>query len=248
MSGNLVTQDMLKDLNYDKSKISTQIEKNELTDKVTTVMVVFEHSDINAAVYHLSKSIEKPQSFECGAIATVLVEECIKDSFTKKLQMILKCHHMPDNNDNNFKKSIEILKRLNANTINFNNNNGRPIAIVVNGFSHEHLGGNYVNGIITLHAFRTSKECAALIKKESLEFACATIWHENHSYAYELIGAAKCKLFYVNCFCVNLMPLKSKLSTSESYVTMDERYHYETFPCDGVQKSVIFPIGSIFAN
>lgn len=209
-------------------------------------MVLFEHSDINAAVYHMSKTMEDPESFRCGAIATVLVEECIKDIFKKKFQNVLKTRKLADNNNATFVKAVENLKRLKANTINFNNDNG-PIVIMVDDFCHEHLG-SYVNGIITLHAFRTNKECIALIKKESLEFACATIWHENHSYAYDLIAALTCKLFYINCFRINLSPLKSKSPTSESYVTMDERYHYETFVSNGVLKSIIFPIGSIFAN
>lgn len=246
MSTNLLTQAMLKDMHYDITNVCKQIETFESSDKATTVMVLFEHSDINAAVYHMSKTIEDPESFRCGAIATVLVEECIKDIFKKKFQNVLKTRKLADNNNATFVKAVENLKRLKANTINFNNDNG-PIVIMVDDFCHEHLG-SYVNGIITLHAFRTNKECIALIKKESLEFACATIWHENHSYAYDLIAALTCKLFYINCFRINLSPLKSKSPTSESYVTMDERYHYETFVSNGVLKSIIFPIGSIFAN
>ncbi|KAL9873984.1 uncharacterized protein LOC119637641 isoform X2 [Glossina fuscipes] len=246
MSTNLLTQAMLKDLHYDIPNVCTPIDTFESIGRPTTVMVLFEHSDINAAVYHMSKTIEDPESFRCGAIATVLVEECIKEIFKKKLLNALKTQKLADNNNASFGEATENLKRLNANAINFNNDNG-TIAIMVDDFSHEHVG-SYVNGIITLHAFRTNKECIALIKKESLEFTCATIWHENHSYAYELIAALTCKLFYINCFRINLSPLKSKPPASESYVTMDERYHYETFVSNGVLKSTIFPIGSIFAN
>lgn len=199
---------------------------------------MFANSDINAALYHLVKSLESP--FNPNAVATVLVQESIKEDFIQKLQQQWKSKEIKELQSNsNFKQALETAKKLNARIIS---------PSLVCDFTHEHLSSALPTGIVTLHTFRTAKEAFTLVNKESIKFETVSIWHENHSYAYEIIAALKSLYYFINCFKDPAVALKEGNLQSKNCVSVDKSYHYETLEHEGVQKYIVFPIGSIFAN
>ena len=202
------------------------------------MLIVFANSDINAALYHLVKSLESP--FNTNAVATVLVQESIKEDFIQKLQQEWKSKEITELQSNsNFKQALETAMKLNARIIT---------PSLVCDFTHEHFSSGLPNGIVTLHTFRTAKEAFTLVNKESIKFETVSIWHENHSYAYEIIAALKSSYYFINCFKDSAVALKEANLQSKNCVSMDKSYHYETLDHEGVQKYIVFPIGSIFAN
>ncbi|XP_065364015.1 uncharacterized protein LOC135957238 [Calliphora vicina] len=247
MSTVLITQEMFNNMNFDaktEKNATTATSNNESADKKPSVLIVFANSDINAALYHLNKSLESP--FNPTAIATVLVQEAIKDDFVSKLQQQLKTYPAEAVKNNvNFVKALATATKLNAKTIGVPKQEPNEYSpTLVCDFTHEQLGASTPSGIVTLHTYRTAKEAVALVNKESLKFNSVSIWHENHSYAYELIAALTSSAFFINCYQVSL----AVLGDSKNHVVLDKSYHYETLLHDGVQKSIVFPVGSIFAN
>ncbi|XP_013105310.2 uncharacterized protein LOC106085553, partial [Stomoxys calcitrans] len=212
------------------------------TDRKPTVLIIFGHSDINAALHYLGKSLEDPISGETF-VATVLVQESIKKDFEQKLQTLLKPFANADlEKSAEYLKALETVKKLNAQFLSVTGG-----AALVYDFTHEHLGG-HVAGIVTLHTFRTAKEAISLVGKETLSFSNVSIWHENHAYAYEVVAGLKSNNFYINCFNMPLTLLEESAKQGKSHVMMEKNYHYETMPHNGQQKNIVFPIGSIFAN
>lgn len=215
---------------------------------MSTVLIVFSNSDINAAIYHLVKSLEAP--WEDKAVATVLVQESIKSDFIQKLQQQLKPYEDQANvvENTKFTNALSVANSLNAQIIGIADADKVGPTLVYD-FTHEQFGSNgQPTGVVTFHTFRTAKEAISLVSKETLKFTHASIWHENHSYAYELIAALKMSYFFINCHLVPMAMLADTMAQGKSLVTMDKKYHYETMPLDGCQKSIVFPIGSIFAN
>lgn len=175
-------------------------------------------------------------------MATVLIQESIRSDFEQKLQAQLKPYANNEMKNEQFIKAQETIKKINAKVITVA---GGPTLVC--DFTHEHFG-NQVAGVCTLHTFRTAKEAIALVAKETLTFPNVSIWHENHAYAYELIAALKSQNFFINCFNMPLTVLQDHQTQGKSFVAMENNYHYETLPHNGSQKSIVFPIGSIFAN
>lgn len=194
------------------------------------------------------QSLENP--FDTKAIATVLIQESIRDDFVDKVQQQLKSYNGDlIKNNAQFIKALETIKKLNAQVVTAKS----PVEnlcypTLVCDFTHEQFGIKPLSGIVTLHTFRTAKEAAALVNKESLTFTYTSIWHENYSYAYELVAAIKSHFYFINCIHVPMLALEESIAQGKHFVTMDKSYHYETLQYEGVQKSIVFPIGSIFAN
>uniref|UniRef100_A0A1L8EI75 Uncharacterized protein n=1 Tax=Haematobia irritans TaxID=7368 RepID=A0A1L8EI75_HAEIR len=241
--GSLITEDLLKNINYDMDcmKVDSTNQDND-RQRQPAVLILFGHSDINAALHHLVQSLENPLDGKTF-VATVLVQESIKQEFDDKL----KSHLKPYSNsgltkDAGYIKALDNVKKLNAQALTVP---GGPI--VVYDFTHEHLGG-HAGFVTTLHTFRTAKEAIALVGKESLSFPNVSIWHENHAFAYELVAGLKSNNFFINCYNMPLTLLENAAQSGKSFVAMEKNYHYETMPHNGVQKNIVFPIGSIFAN
>lgn len=75
---------------------------------------------MNAALYHLNKSLES--SFNSTAIATVLVQKAIKYEFVSKLQQQLKTSPAEAVKNNvNFAKALTTPTKLNAKSIGVQN-------------------------------------------------------------------------------------------------------------------------------
>ncbi|KAM7348793.1 (Z)-2-((N-methylformamido)methylene)-5-hydroxybutyrolactone dehydrogenase [Cochliomyia hominivorax] len=251
MSSVSVTQELFNKMSYDSQ--TSNLKGKATGDNVgiadPSVLVVFANSDINAALYHLNKSLETP--FAAKTLATVLIQESIKEDFIEKLQNQIKSFNVDNQQTNeNFNKALATAKKLNAKLITGNpaqENFYQPTFVC--DFSHEQLGViTKPSGIVTLHTFRTAKEAVTLINKETLKFTSVSIWHENHGYAYELVSLLKSPIFFINCYQVSLSVLEESVKANKNYVCLDKSYHYETLQHDGVQKSIVFPIGSIFAN
>lgn len=189
--------------------------------------------------------------FDGQAIATVLVQESIKQDFIEKLLQQSKLNNFPKVKATDvFNKAMETAKALKAQFVlpHTQEECDYPLCIVCD-VTHEHLGSTTSpSGIVTLHTFRTAKEAIALVNKEHLKFTNISIWQENHGHAYELVSQLKAKNFFINCHLVPLHVLEESISQRKNHVTMDKSYHYETLQHDGIQKSIAFPIGSIFAN
>ncbi|KAI8127993.1 hypothetical protein FF38_10280 [Lucilia cuprina] len=248
MSTALITKELFNEMDFDAPIATKAADTNKGNSSQPTVLIVFANSDINAALYHLNKSLENP--FATKAIASVLVQESIKNDFVEKLKQQLKSYPKEAvNNNEHFIKALSTAHKLSAQLISVDQKEANVYApTLVCDFTHEQLGSTTPSGIVTLHTFRTAKEAIALVNKESLKFSYVSIWHENHSYAYELVTALKSENYFINCYQVPLNGLADNVALGKNYVNLDKSYHYETLQHEGVQKCIVFPIGSIFAN
>ncbi|XP_037936505.1 uncharacterized protein LOC119670352 [Teleopsis dalmanni] len=243
-----ISKESFDKLAYDTQEMTLQTKNTCANQPITTptVLIIFAGADLNAAAYHLSKSLEAP--FEANAVVTVLVQESVQTEFIAIAQNNLKAYTNEVPQHPGFVAALQTIEKLNAKTINANGVERNQSPTIVLDFTHEQLSAVGPTGIVTLHTFRTAKEAIALCAKETVNFKNASLWHENHSCAYELVAALKCGNYFINCNLVPLDVLKDHIKAGRSYVAIDNSYHYETLPISGIQKSVVFPIGTIFAN
>lgn len=195
------------------------------------------------------ESLKKPNAN--NAIVTLLVQESILTDFVAKVQAKLESYAPSTSLVDSYRPIKEKLQKLNARTIRPCNMDEACFVgpTIVYDFTHEQLGINCTGSIVTLHAFRTTKEAITLCSKQGVDYANVSIWSENHARAYEIVAALRSKNYYINCNDVSFDCLRSSIEKQTSQVVMEQGYHYETFvDSKGNQKNVVFPFGTVFAN
>lgn len=210
-------------------------------------MMICEEGDLNSAMHHLVNSLHNP--FAQNAVATVLIQESIREAFLSRLIDHLKPLDPQVANHPAYVRTLAKVKELKAETIVGNPEtvpaNATPM--LVSELSHNFLGTG-PTGVITMHTFRTPKESTVINQNETLAYHSVSIWNEKVASAYEVCALFKHEIYMINCFDVDLTPIVSAHESNRNEVKIVKGYHYETLTINQKRKIIIFAVGTIFAN
>lgn len=210
-------------------------------------MIIFEQGDINCALLHLVNSLHDP--FADGAVATLLIQENIRESFLKRLKEHMVQLDPKVANHPAYVRTLAKLKELKAETIVGDPEtvpaNATPM--LVSDLSHNFLGDG-PTGVITMHTFRTPKDSTMINQNETLVYSSVSIWNEKVASAYEVCALFKNSIFMINSYNVDLSPIKTAFNENKNEVKIVKGYHYETLTINQKRKIIIFAVGTIFAN
>ncbi|TDG39889.1 hypothetical protein AWZ03_013689 [Drosophila navojoa] len=212
-----------------------------------SMLIVFEGGDLNSARHHLLSSLHDP--FGKHAVATVLIQESVRDVFIELLIQSMKPLDPKIYNHPNYVRSKAKLAQCKAETIV-----GDPKVVpahasptLVCDLSDNFLGDE-PTGIIIMHTFRTPRDATLVLKKETIKYGFVSIWNEKVASAYEICALLKNDIFMINCFNVDLTPILPKGDSFTNDVRIEKGYHYERLILNHQRKIIVFAVGAIFAN
>jgi len=213
------------------------------------MMVIFEDGDVNCALHHLVESLQDP--FALDAVAVILVQEALAEEIENRVKILMKPLDARVANHPCYKRTLMKIDELRPKTIIGPSDRVLPDAtpILVRDIPHKFLGDG-PTGIITMHIFRTPFEATQIYRKEyPLPIASVSIWNERVSSVYDVIGMMNLlDTFKINCFTVDMEPIKRAFELRKYSACMHRGYHYETLPINGERKIIIYPVGTIFGN
>ncbi|XP_022227805.1 uncharacterized protein LOC111077733 [Drosophila obscura] len=211
------------------------------------MMIIFEDGDVNSALHHLVESLQNP--FALDAVATVLVQEKIAEELCQRIGDLLHPLDARVANHPNYLRTLGKLAMLKPKIVAGNPDNvpAQATPMIVRDVPHHYLGVG-PTGIITMHIFRTPLEATLVYHKESLPIASVSIWNERVASMYDMVAVINVDTFKINCFDVDLAPIKRTFECRRYSAHMSRGYHYESLMLNEQRKIVIFPVGSIYAN
>jgi len=213
------------------------------------MMVLFEDGDLNCALHHLVESLQDP--FGLDAVAVLLVQESLVEELEGRVVTLMKPLDSRVANHPCYKRTLLKIAELKPKTVV-----GRPGSVLpdatpmlVRDIPHKFLGEG-PTGIITMHIFRTPFEATRIYRKEyPLPIASVSIWNERVSSVFEVVGMMNAlDTFKINCFRVNMEPIKRAFELRKYSACMHRGYHYETLQINGERKIIVFPVGTIIGN
>ncbi|XP_017083078.1 uncharacterized protein LOC108115952 [Drosophila eugracilis] len=213
------------------------------------MMLIFEDGDLNSALYHLVESLQDP--FALDAVAVLLVQESLSKELEERVVTLMRPLDTKVANHPCYQRSLQKIAELKPKTIIGSPDRVLPDAtpILVRDIPHKFLGEG-PTGIITMHIFRTPLEATNIFRKEyPLPIASVSIWNERVSSVYDVIGLMHFfDTFKINCFKVDLEPIRKAFELRKYSACMHGGYHYETLQVNSERKIIIFPVGTIFGS
>ncbi|KAH8293714.1 hypothetical protein KR054_003426 [Drosophila jambulina] len=212
------------------------------------MMIIFEESDLNSALHYLIESLQDP--FALDAVAVLLVQESILHELVGRVVSLMKPLDTRVANHPCYRRTRRILAELKPELVVGPPESVLPDAtpMLVRDIPHRYLGEG-PTGIITMHVFRTPYEATRLYRKEHpLPIASVSIWSERISSLYEVMGLMDIVTFQINCFNVDMQPIKKAFEYQRNLVQMHKGYHYETLLVNYSRKIVVYPVGTIYGN
>ncbi|XP_022227430.2 uncharacterized protein LOC111077456 [Drosophila obscura] len=211
------------------------------------LMIVFEDGDLHSARQHLLDSLQNP--FAEGAVATVLLQESVRDQFVGLVAQNLKRLEPQVAGHPSYVRTLAQIELLKANVIKAEGDVPADASpLLVSDFVSSYLGQPGPTGAITLQTFRTAREATLVNLKESVPYARVSIWNEKLACAYEVLGHLAVDTFTINCFNPDLSPIRSAFEANQNDVCLFKGYHYETLTVNFKRRIVVFPVGTMFAN
>ncbi|XP_034671892.1 uncharacterized protein LOC117903671 [Drosophila subobscura] len=246
-----ITSDMVNKLQQTpepKAKISgTQDGSVAATWRSPQLMIVFEDGDLHSARQHLLDSLQNP--FAEGAVATVLLQESVRDQFVGLVAQNLKRLEPQVASHPSYVRTLAQIEQLKAKVVKAEGDVPADASpLLVSDFSSSYLGQPGPTGAITLHTFRTAREATQVNVKESVPYARVSIWNEKLACAYEVLGQLAVDTITINCFNPDLSPIQPAFEGNRNDVCLVKGYHYETLTVNSKRRIVVFPVGTIFAN
>ncbi|KAH8306802.1 hypothetical protein KR018_001411, partial [Drosophila ironensis] len=209
-------------------------------------MIVFASGDLHSALLQLLQSLQNP--FAPGSVATVLVQESIAEQFVGLLAQNLRPLAAQVTQDSRFKSSLELVGKLGLKVVRGEGLRVEESPMLVWDVLHSFLN-TCPSGAVTLHAFRTAKEAADLVRRDDFSYSQVSVWNEQLACSYELIPRLpKLEVFVFNCFRPDLSPVLEAFNGNRNEVILEKNHHYESLLVEGKRRLVVFPVGTIFAN
>ncbi|KAH8346819.1 hypothetical protein KR059_000253 [Drosophila kikkawai] len=212
------------------------------------LMVIFEESDLSSALHYLIESLQDP--FALDAVAVLLVQESLLQELVGRVVSLMKPLDSRVANHPCYKRTLKKLAELKPEVIVGPAESVFPDAtpMLVRDIPHRYLGEG-PTGIITMHVFRTPYDATRVYRKEHpLPIASVSIWSEKISSLYDVMGLMDIVTFQINCFNVNMEPIKKDFEQQRNCVQMHKGYHYETLQINYNRKIVVYPVGTIYGN
>lgn len=221
------------------------------TESMGTVLVVYENSDIDSVVQHLSESMMNPCSSDF--ISSVYIEEAIGKKFIEKLQGRVKSHkHSIDPREEhqiaqNYTCARKIILGLTMNTLKLNGDEEALdlCPLLVFDFYHRDIEGSIkaCGLIVIFHTFRHDAELLQLMEREDPSLMeQVSIWQSNYGRAYRVaLSTKECKFYLINCYGKGInMELLRSIDCNK--VCVENDYHYECILSQNTKKSIVFSI------
>ncbi|EDV44227.2 uncharacterized protein Dana_GF16130 [Drosophila ananassae] len=213
------------------------------------MMVIFDDGDLNSAIFYLMESLQDP--FALDAVAVLLVQESLLEEITGRVVSLMRPLDSRVANHPCYQRTLLKIAELKPKVIVGPPNSVLPDAtpMLVRDIPHKYLGEG-PTGIITMHVFRTPLEATIVYRKESpmLPIASVSMWNERVSCVYDVLALMNIDTFKINCFNVDMEPVKKNFEIRRFCAMMHHGYHYETCLVNGQRKIIVFPCGTIFAN
>ncbi|XP_034473336.1 uncharacterized protein LOC117780788 [Drosophila innubila] len=209
------------------------------------MMIIYDGGDLNCALHFLTESLVNP--FACNAVATVLVEERLREDFVQRVEAQMRPMKPAVSYHPKFRATLENLKKLNLETIKTKTDYPDISPILVFDCQHSQLGDG-TTGVICLHTFRSALEAIEICGKDSRLYATTSIWNESIEDLYQLVVSLNCPTFFFNCSHVTLQPIAQSLAETKNDACVVDGFHYETLQINDEMKTIVFPIGAHLAQ
>ncbi|EDV34886.1 uncharacterized protein Dana_GF19861 [Drosophila ananassae] len=218
--------------------------------KFPQLFIIFASGDINQATDAIVKDLSHP--IGSGLIASVLIEEYIRDDMIKKIRTNLKPMDERLQLHPNYLKSVKLIDRMNCSTIHIeefeeedtkkqygHRKKGSPIVVL--DFPQYYFGKS-PTAITTLSTFRNLDELFKLYKRERLSFESVSVWSSKLSQCFDVVTRIPQGVNWTfNCKNISTKsPLQVTLPNSE--VSIMQNIHFETLSTPGNVKTIAFPI------
>ncbi|KAH8273548.1 hypothetical protein KR018_000734 [Drosophila ironensis] len=214
------------------------------------IMVLYANGNINAVTQAIVNDLVHP--IGTGLVATLLVEEPIREEVIKKLRASLKPMDERVQRHPNYLKTVKLIDRMNCSTIHLEDydeldtakSNGRRkegSPIIVLDFPQYYFGAK-PTAVITMSTFRNFIELIRLYKRERLDFHSVSVWSSKLAQCFDLVTRIpQTPHWMFNC---RKLPLPEPVWTANFVpgVKLNGAFHYETHFVGGKIKSIGFPI------
>lgn len=169
-------------------------EENARDNLKHQLMIVYDGGDINCALHFLTKSLVNP--FACNSVATVLVEERLRDEFVQRVEAQMRPMSPGVTYHPKFRTTLENLEKLKLETIRAKTDYPDISPILVFDCQHSQLGDG-TTGAICLHTFRSTLEVIEICGKDSRLYATTSVWNESIEDLYQLVVSLNCPTFFL---------------------------------------------------
>ncbi|XP_037715749.1 uncharacterized protein LOC119550852 [Drosophila subpulchrella] len=214
------------------------------------IMILFASGDVDEVVEVIVSDMIHP--IGSGLVASVLVEESIRDEVIKKIRANLRPMNERIQHHPNYLSSVKLIERMNCPTIHIEEfeetdtkkRYGRRMKgspIIVLDFPQYYFGDK-PTAIITLSTFRNLHEVVRLYKREGLNFDSVSVWSSKLAQCFDLVTRLSQALQWTfNCVNESIkFPKQPPVPTSGVTVVGD--FHYEVHVIGDKIKTIAFPI------
>ncbi|XP_017054033.1 uncharacterized protein LOC108096709 [Drosophila ficusphila] len=214
------------------------------------IMILFASGDLDEVTKIIVEDMHHP--IGSGLVASVLVEESIRDELIKNIRKNLKPMDKRIQRHPNYLKSVKLIDRLNCSTIHIekfeesdvkkrygHRKKGSPIIVLD---FPQYFFGDKPSAVMTLSTFRNLNEVVKLYKREGLHFDSVSVWTAKLAQGFDLVTRIpQAEQWFFNCVNENLK-LPKLPAQPVSGVSVSLNVHYEIHVVNGKVKTIAFPI------
>ncbi|XP_022233784.1 uncharacterized protein LOC111081925 [Drosophila obscura] len=214
------------------------------------LIILFSTGDINQVTKAIVKDMMHP--IGSGLVASVLVEESIREEVIQKISANLKPMDERLHQHPNYLKSLKLIDRMNVATIHIEEYEeedtekryghikpGSPVVVLD---FPQHYFGDKPTAVITMSTFRNFNEIVKLYNREGLSFDSVSVWSAKLAQCFELVT----RLPLAPHWTFNSMNVPVDFLTqtpqSNATVSVTQNMHYELHAINGKYKTIAFPL------
>ncbi|XP_002133277.1 uncharacterized protein [Drosophila pseudoobscura] len=214
------------------------------------LIILFSTGDVSQVTKAIVKDMMHP--IGSGLVASVLVEESIREEVIQKIGANLKPMDERLHQHPNYLRSLKLIDRMNCSTIHIEEYEdgdtekryshikpGSPVVVLD---FPQHYFGDKPTAVITMSTFRNFNEVVKLYKREGLSFDSVSVWSLKLAQCFELVTRLPEPLHWT--FNSMNVPVDFLIKTPQSNgsVSVTQNMHYELHAINGKYKTIAFPI------
>ncbi|XP_043644832.1 uncharacterized protein LOC122614336 [Drosophila teissieri] len=214
------------------------------------MMVLFASGDMDQVIDAIVADMVHP--IGSGLVASVLVEESIRDEMIRKVRANLKPMNERIQRHPNYLRTEKLIERMNCSTIHIEEfeesdtkrRYGRRMKgspLIVLDFPQYYFGDK-PTAVMTLSTFRNMSEVVKLHRREGLNFDCISVWSSKLAQCFDLLTRLP-KVDHWTFNCTNESIKIPKLPAQPvTTVSIQKNLHFEVHVIGGKIKTIAFPI------
>ncbi|KAH8358191.1 hypothetical protein KR084_007446 [Drosophila pseudotakahashii] len=210
------------------------------------IMILFASGDMDQVIEAIVSDMIHP--IGSGLVATVLVEESIRDEVIRKIRANLKPMNERIQHHPSYLKTLKLIDRMNCSTIHIEEfeetdtkkrfgrrMKGSPIIVLD---FPQYYFGDKPTAVMTLSTFRNLNEVVKLYKREGLNFDTVSVWSSKMAQCFDLVT----RLSQAWQWTFNCVEESLQFPKQLSGVTVEKDFHYEAHIIGDKVKTIAFPI------